>query len=149
MQRGAFWCQLSMGRQSAVSIFIFSCPALCLIKSEWLRCFPLGFFPSPASLCDLIRRMNHTVRSLEFHRKHGHVVPCTPTAPGERPHIGERCACTRALRFVLCLLRRTLYADMREMSQSKGSSSLLLRFHYSPTVFMVTVPSATIRGVCD
>lgn len=90
IQRGAVWCQLSMGRQSAVSIFIFSCPALCLINPEWLQSFPLGSFPSPPSLCDLIRRMIHTLRSLGFHRKHGHMVRCTPTTPGERPHIRRR-----------------------------------------------------------
>lgn len=29
--------------QRYVSIFIFSCPALCLIKSDWLQSFPSGF----------------------------------------------------------------------------------------------------------
>lgn len=77
LQRGAFWCQLSIRKQNAVSIFIFLCPAHCVIKSEWLWPFPLGFFPSPASLCDPIRRMIHTARSLGFHRIQSHVVRCT------------------------------------------------------------------------
>lgn len=90
-----------MGSQSAVLIFIFSCPPLCLIKSEWLWSFPLGFFPSCASLCDLIRCMIHAARSLGFHRKCGHVVRCAPTAPGQRPHMGEVCTCVCTLCFVL------------------------------------------------
>lgn len=42
MRLGAFGCLLSTGMQSAVSIFIFLCPAHCLIKSEWQRSFPFG-----------------------------------------------------------------------------------------------------------
>lgn len=31
--------------------------------------FPLGFFPSPASLCHLIQHMIHAARPLEFHKR--------------------------------------------------------------------------------
>lgn len=89
-----------MGRQSAVSIFIFSCPPLCLIKSEWLRSFPLGFFPSRASLCDLIWCMIHAARSLGFHRKCGHVARCTPTARA-KDLTWARCVRVCTLCFVL------------------------------------------------
>lgn len=60
--------------------------------------FPLGFFPSPVSVWDLIQRMIHTARSLGFHRKHCHVVRCTPT-----PHCQETrvclCVCAHGASF--------------------------------------------------
>lgn len=85
---------------SAVSIFIFSCPALCLITSEWLWSFPLGSSPfSFFSLCDLIRRMIHTVSSLGFHRKRITWFD-VPTALGrKRLNAGERFALFCARRY--------------------------------------------------
>ncbi len=127
-----------MGMLSAVSIFIFSCPALCLIKSEWLQSFPLGFFHSHASLCDLIRCMIHTERSLGFHRKDSHMVRRKPTAQGLRPHTGERRAC--ALNGFVCdemyiFLPLVLYIDMREVSHSKGPHP----FFFSQLYFTTTL----------
>lgn len=125
---------------SAVWIFIFSCPPLCLIKSEWLQSFPLGSFPSNASLCDLIRHMIHAVGSLVFLRRQSRGLNA-PTAPAEGPHVD----CVFAHGDLQCVCgdihypTLTLYVcvDVRERRARDLASPCVSVLHMKPWVLIV------------
>lgn len=93
--------------------------------SEWLRSFPLGSFPSPASLCDPIRRMIHTVRSLGFHRKRSRG---TMHLPHRAKHLtlarGRTLSCVCSNIRVLPLVM--FECVNKRVSQSKGLLSIQL-----------------------
>lgn len=118
---------LSRSLSSQVQLFVW-------LSLNGCGLFPLGFFPSPASLCDLIQHMIHTARSLGFHRKHGHVVQFTPSAHWQEAYVCLCvCLCTVLCfvcveTFIFCLL----YVDMREVR----ASSFLFQWTYFITVLI-------------
>lgn len=118
---------LSRSLSSQVQLFVW-------LSLNGCGLFPLGFFPSPATLCDLIQHMIHTAKSLGFHRKHGHVVQFTPSAQWQEACVFV-CVCVCALfcvRWDIHFLPLVLYVDMREVR----ASSFLFQWTHSITVLI-------------